>query len=219
MSPLHATVRERTSSSWAGARADCSWPARLAGEASRAGLRRARAVGDPVHCTGVLAADSFDDFDLPARRDPQPADHGAFSRRRVRRSTTHSHRRCDVVDRGTFDRALATRASRPAPNSASARACGARSRRATASPRLPATVRSARAWWCSPAAPPTACSAARGSACRPVPAHGAARAAGRPPARRRAAFRPGHRAGRIRVGRAGGATARAVRAHRADGVE
>ena len=33
-------------------------------------------VGDPVHCTGVLSADSFTRFDLPGRRDAQPADVG-----------------------------------------------------------------------------------------------------------------------------------------------
>src|ERR1700736_6679453 len=69
------------------------------------------AVGDPVHCTGILAAESFDEFDLPreatvntlvAARFTSP---GGISVR-YRPLTPLAA----VIDRRTFDRSLARRA-------------------------------------------------------------------------------------------------------------
>jgi len=73
-------------------------------------------IGDPVHCTGIVATDSFDEFELPRSAILNPLTRVRF----VSPSglsidyRTHSAE-ATVVDRGVFDRALADRA----------RACGA----------------------------------------------------------------------------------------------
>src|SRR5262249_44605398 len=69
-------------------------------------------VGDPVHCTGVLAAESFDEFDLP--RDPllntlTAARFVSPSGITIRHDT--SPPLAAVIDRPAFDRALARRAA------------------------------------------------------------------------------------------------------------
>jgi geranylgeranyl reductase family protein len=68
-------------------------------------------IGDPVHCTGIVATDSFDEFDLPRSAILNPLTRVRF----VSPSglsidyRTHSAE-ATVVDRGVFDRALAERA-------------------------------------------------------------------------------------------------------------
>lgn len=68
-------------------------------------------IGDPVHCTGVLAAESFDEFDLPRDatlnelRTVQFVSPGGTI---VEHSTPTSV--ATVIDRPAFDRALARRA-------------------------------------------------------------------------------------------------------------
>src|SRR5438270_2533074 len=70
-----------------------------------------RALGEPVHCTGILAAESFDEFDLP--RD------AALNTLSAARFVSPSGITVDyetpaplatVIDRGVFDRRLAERA-------------------------------------------------------------------------------------------------------------
>lgn len=68
-------------------------------------------VGDPVHCTGILAAESFDDFDLP--RDATLNDiHAAcfVSPSGIKVQYKPPSPLATVIDRATFDRALAQRA-------------------------------------------------------------------------------------------------------------
>lgn len=68
-------------------------------------------IGDPVHCTGIVATDSFDEFELPRSAILNPLTRVRF----VSPSglsvdyRTHSAE-ATVVDRGVFDRALADRA-------------------------------------------------------------------------------------------------------------
>lgn len=70
-------------------------------------------VGDPVHCTGIMAADSFDEFELPREsvlnslRDVQFVSPSGLSIRYRTRTPEAS-----VVDRVIFDRGLAERAVR-----------------------------------------------------------------------------------------------------------
>src|SRR5262249_36885701 len=69
-------------------------------------------IGDPVHCTGIVASDSFDEFDLPR-------DAALNTLCRVRfvspsgLTVSYSTPRVEatVIDRGRFDRGLAARAS------------------------------------------------------------------------------------------------------------
>ena len=85
----------------------------LAGENLRvAVLEEHQSIGDPVHCTGVLGLQAFDELDLP--RDT------ICTITRKARFRGHDGRTIDVdggdvaaavVDRGGFDRALAGRAS------------------------------------------------------------------------------------------------------------
>lgn len=71
-----------------------------------------RTIGDPVHCTGVLATETFDDFGVP--RDAivnslftvNFVSPGGF---RVSYGTADAH--AVVIDRGRFDRDLAARAA------------------------------------------------------------------------------------------------------------
>jgi digeranylgeranylglycerophospholipid reductase len=70
-------------------------------------------VGDPVHCTGIVAADSFDEFDLPRASILNPLKHVHFvSPSGLSVDYTPATPEAIVVDRGQFDRALAARASR-----------------------------------------------------------------------------------------------------------
>src|SRR5262249_22027513 len=69
------------------------------------------AVGSPVHCTGILAAESFDEFDLPH----DAALNGLQSARFVSPSGLVVDYEtpaplATVIDRIAFDRALAVRA-------------------------------------------------------------------------------------------------------------
>ena len=70
-------------------------------------------VGDPVHCTGVLGLDAFDELDLP--RDTictVTAAASFFGRDGCPLRVDGGHVAAAVVDRGRFDRALAGTAAR-----------------------------------------------------------------------------------------------------------
>ncbi|HEY7292966.1 MAG TPA: NAD(P)/FAD-dependent oxidoreductase [Vicinamibacterales bacterium] len=65
-------------------------------------------VGDPVHCTGIIAADSFDEFDLPRGVILNPLHRVRFispSGTPITYSTPKAE--AVVIDRSRFDRALA----------------------------------------------------------------------------------------------------------------
>src|SRR5881275_2560033 len=67
-------------------------------------------VGDPVHCTGILAAESFDEFDLPRDAMLNTLTAARFvspSGVTVRYET--STPLAAVIDRPAFDRSLARR--------------------------------------------------------------------------------------------------------------
>jgi len=69
-------------------------------------------VGDPVHCTGILAAESFDDFDLPRASSLNALNAARFvspSGITVHYATTSPL--ATVIDRPAFDRSLAQRAA------------------------------------------------------------------------------------------------------------
>src|SRR5437868_10633815 len=69
-------------------------------------------VGDPVHCTGILAAESFDEFDLPRDALLNMLTTARFvspSGLTVRYDA--SSPLAAVIDRAAFDRSLATRAA------------------------------------------------------------------------------------------------------------
>jgi geranylgeranyl reductase family protein len=69
-------------------------------------------IGDPVHCTGIIAADSFDEFDLPREPILNPLHTVRFvSPSGLPVSYTTSRAEAVVIDRGRFDRALAARAA------------------------------------------------------------------------------------------------------------
>jgi len=68
-------------------------------------------IGHPVHCTGIVAADSFDEFDLPRAAVLNTLQRARFvspSGLSITHSTTTPQ--VAVVDRARFDRALADRA-------------------------------------------------------------------------------------------------------------
>jgi digeranylgeranylglycerophospholipid reductase len=68
-------------------------------------------VGDPVHCTGVLATESFDMLGLPREATLNPLTTATFvSPAGIRISYTTPAPLASVIDRGAFDRALAVRA-------------------------------------------------------------------------------------------------------------
>ena len=70
-------------------------------------------VGDPVHCTGIMATDSFDEFELPRDAVLNALHNVRFvspSGLTVDFSTRTAE--ASVVDRGCFDRGLAERARR-----------------------------------------------------------------------------------------------------------
>jgi geranylgeranyl reductase family protein len=69
-------------------------------------------AGDPVHCTGVLAAEAFDEFDVPRHTILNPLGTAEFfgpSGKSIEYTTASSE--ALVIDRGAFDRALCGRAS------------------------------------------------------------------------------------------------------------
>ena len=69
-------------------------------------------IGDPVHCTGILAAESFEEFDLPREATLNALTSARFvspSGRTVTYSTPAPL--ATVIDRPAFDRALSERAS------------------------------------------------------------------------------------------------------------
>src|SRR6476646_6766277 len=69
-------------------------------------------VGEPVHCTGVLASESFDEFDLPRDATINWLRTANFvSPAGIRVSYTAAAPMAAVIDRLRFDRALADRAS------------------------------------------------------------------------------------------------------------
>jgi geranylgeranyl reductase family protein len=69
------------------------------------------AVGVPVHCTGVLGADSFDEFDLPRETILNPLPTIRFvSPSGVELRYTPPAVQAVVIDRGLFDRMMAERA-------------------------------------------------------------------------------------------------------------
>ncbi len=70
-------------------------------------------AGEPVHCTGVLAVDAFDEFDLPHDAVLNPLTTARFvgpSGASIEYSTPKAE--AVVVDRRTFDQALCDRAKR-----------------------------------------------------------------------------------------------------------
>ena len=69
-------------------------------------------IGDPVHCTGILASESFEEFDLP--REPALNDLASarfFSPSGLEVPYDGAVPVATVIDRPAFDRALAARAS------------------------------------------------------------------------------------------------------------
>src|SRR5689334_11207656 len=69
-------------------------------------------IGDPVHCTGVLAADSFDEFDLPDSAILNQLTRVRFvSPGGVAVDYSTPSALANVIDRPVFDRALAERAT------------------------------------------------------------------------------------------------------------
>lgn len=68
-------------------------------------------TGEPVHCTGILAAEAFDEFDLPREAILNPLSTARFfspSRQSVEHSTPSTE--AVVIDRARFDRGLQVRA-------------------------------------------------------------------------------------------------------------
>src|SRR5438309_7622135 len=76
-------------------------------------------VGDPVHCTGILAAESFDDFDLPRGSTLNALSAARFvSPSGITVQYATASPLAAVIDRPAFDRSLAQRAA-----AAGARTC------------------------------------------------------------------------------------------------
>ncbi len=68
-------------------------------------------IGDPVHCTGIVATDSFDEFELPRAAILNPLSRVRFvSPSGLSIDYQTSAAEATVIDRGSFDRALADRA-------------------------------------------------------------------------------------------------------------
>src|SRR2546423_9006371 len=68
-------------------------------------------IGDPVHCTGVLATESFDMLGLPREATLNPLTTARFvSPSGITISYATPLPLASVIDRGAFDRALAARA-------------------------------------------------------------------------------------------------------------
>jgi digeranylgeranylglycerophospholipid reductase len=71
------------------------------------------AIGQPVHCTGLLGFDAFDEFDLPRDLVLGFAEAARFWGATGQSVTVRSHRiRAAVIDRAALDQALAARAER-----------------------------------------------------------------------------------------------------------
>jgi len=74
-------------------------------------LEEHQAVGDPVHCTGVLGLEAFDEFDLPRHTICTVIRNARFHGRDGRSVLVDgAEASAAVVDRGLFDRVLADRA-------------------------------------------------------------------------------------------------------------
>jgi geranylgeranyl reductase family protein len=70
-------------------------------------------VGDPVHCTGILASESFDEFDLPRETRLNDLSLARFvSPTGIPVEYSTPVPLASLIDRGAFDRALADRAVR-----------------------------------------------------------------------------------------------------------
>ncbi len=70
------------------------------------------AIGDPVHCTGVLSASAFDEFDLPRHTILNPLTTVRFvSPAGVEVKYSPAAAEAVVIDRGAFDRGLAANAT------------------------------------------------------------------------------------------------------------
>jgi flavin-dependent dehydrogenase len=69
-------------------------------------------VGEPVHCTGVIGLDAFDEFDLPRDTICSITRRARFFGRDGRSVLVDAGPAAAVVDRGRFDRGLAERAAR-----------------------------------------------------------------------------------------------------------
>jgi digeranylgeranylglycerophospholipid reductase len=88
-----------------------------AGQLARAGFQvvvceEHPTIGDPVHCTGILASESFDEFDLPRDATLNSLSTARFiSPSGISVSYTSAAPIATVIDRPRFDRALADRAS------------------------------------------------------------------------------------------------------------
>jgi digeranylgeranylglycerophospholipid reductase len=69
-------------------------------------------IGEPIHCTGIVAADSFEELDLPSASILNPLHRVRFLSPSGLPVAYATHKaEAVVVDRGRFDRALAERAS------------------------------------------------------------------------------------------------------------
>jgi digeranylgeranylglycerophospholipid reductase len=76
-------------------------------------LEEHAAIGEPVHCTGLLGFDAFDEFDLPRHIILGLAEAARFWGAAGQSVTVRSHRaRASVIDRAALDTALADAASR-----------------------------------------------------------------------------------------------------------
>ncbi len=178
-------------------------------------------IGAPVHCTGLLGFDAFDEFDLP--RDLILGRAGAARLWGAAGQSVMVH--SDRVEAAVIDRARARPHARPARRTCRRRSAhglprrgdlrraaqrvrdGARVHRRRRGARVRARLRRQL----------PVSSSARPRDARGVPAERAARdAVSRRPADR-SEVRTGRRAGRIRVARAVAARPHPVRAHRADG--
>src|SRR5262249_12804769 len=68
-------------------------------------------IGEPVHCTGIVAAEAFDEFDLPREAILNPLTRVRFVSPSALSVEYHTRTpQAMVVDRGRFDRGLAERA-------------------------------------------------------------------------------------------------------------
>ena len=197
--------------------------ARILAEAGRdvLVLEEHDAIGAPVHCTGLLGFDAFDEFDLPRDLILGRAGAARLWGAAGRSVMVHSERvEAAVIDRARLDLTLARRAEhagaevrtgcRVGSISVGPRSVSVTGRGFTGD-RRGARVR-ARLRRQLPVS-----SSARPRDARGVPAERAARdAVSRRPADR-SALRPDRRARRIRVARAVAARPHPVRAHRPDG--
>ena len=192
----------------------------LAGEGFDVAVYEEHATsGDPVHCTGVLAVEAFDQLGLSRDVILNPLSTARFfapSGATVEHTTPDTE--AVVVDRLALDRALfdAARAGRRhARHGASrdGRPCrghaASRSRSTTARP-------SGLAPACWHAAPSTPSSGGSAWAAGGVPSVGADGTAGRPPGRRRGPVWPTCGARRLRLDGAGRAAVGSARPRRAD---